>query len=58
MNYNASLSEYTIQTRPLIATHELNYQKGRVIALGLYSDDILSNGRFDRLFDNLLLQYA
>jgi hypothetical protein len=58
MNYNASLSEYPIQTRPVIATYELNYQKGRVIALGIYSDDILSNGRFDRFFDNLLLQYA
>jgi hypothetical protein len=58
MNYNASLSGYPIQTRPVIATYELNYQKGRVIALGIYSDDILSNGRFDRFFDNLLLQYA
>jgi N,N-dimethylformamidase beta subunit-like, C-terminal len=58
MNYNASLSGYPIQTRPVIATYELNYQKGRVIALGIYSDDILSNGRFDRFFDSLLLQYA
>ena len=58
MNYNASLSGYPIQVRPVIATYELNYQKGRVIALGLYSDDILSNGRFDRFFDSLLLQYA
>jgi hypothetical protein len=58
MNYNASLSDYPIQTRPVIATYELNYQKGKVIALGLYSDDILSNGRFDRFFDNLMLQYA
>jgi hypothetical protein len=58
MNYNASLSDYPIQTRPVIATYELNYQKGRVIALGIYSDDILSNGRFDRFFDNLLLQYS
>jgi hypothetical protein len=58
MNYNASLSGYPIQMRPVIATYELNYQKGRVIALGIYSDDILSNGRFDRFFDSLLLQYA
>jgi hypothetical protein len=58
MNYNASLSDYPLQTRPVIATYELSYQKGRVIALGIYSDDILSNGRFDRFFDNLLLQYA
>jgi hypothetical protein len=41
MNYNASLSDYPIQTRPVIATYELNYQKGRVIALGIYSDDVL-----------------
>jgi hypothetical protein len=58
MNYNASLSNYPIQTRPVVATYELNYQKGRVISLGIYSDDILSNGRFDRFFDSLLLQYA
>ena len=58
MNYNASLSGYPLQMRPVIATYELNYQKGRVIALGIYSDDILSNGRFDRFFDSLLLQYA
>jgi hypothetical protein len=58
MNYNASLSGYPVQIRPVIATYELNYQKGRVIALGIYSEDILSNGRFDRFFDSLLLQYA
>jgi hypothetical protein len=58
LNYNASLSNHPIQMRPVIATYELNYQKGRVIALGLYSDDILSNGKFDRFFDNLMLQYA
>jgi hypothetical protein len=58
MNYNASLSDYPIQIRPVIATYELNYQKGKVISLGIYSDDIISNGRFDRFFDSLLLQYA
>jgi hypothetical protein len=58
MNYNASLSHYPIQMRPVIATYELNYQKGKVIALGIYSDDIISNGRFDRFFDSILLQYA
>jgi hypothetical protein len=58
MNYNASLSNYPIQMRPVIATYELNYEKGKVISLGIYSDDIISNGRFDRFFDSLLLQYA
>jgi hypothetical protein len=42
----------------VVVTYELDYQKGRVIALGLYSDDIIINGTFDRYFDNLILQYA
>ena len=42
----------------VIATYELNYLKGKVIAIGLYSDDIINNGSFDRYFDNLVLQYA
>src|SRR4029078_6319055 len=42
----------------IIATYELNYLKGKVIALGLYSDDIINNGSFDRYFDSLVLQYA
>jgi hypothetical protein len=58
MNYNASLSNYPLPIRPVIATYELNYQKGKVISLGIYSEDIIGNGRFDRFFDSLLLQYA
>lgn len=58
LNYNASLSNnVSLSTKPVIATYELNYQKGKVIALGIYSDDIISNGRFDRYLDSLLLQY-
>jgi hypothetical protein len=58
MNYDASLSNYPLPIKPVIATYELNYQKGKVISLGIYSDDIIGNGRFDRYFDSLLLQYA
>ena len=58
MNYNASLSNYPLPIRPVIATYELNYQKGKVISLGIYSEDIIGNGRFDRYFDSILLQYA
>jgi hypothetical protein len=58
LNYNASLSNnFSLSTKPVVATYELNYQKGKVIALGIYSDDIISNGRFDRYLDSLLLQY-
>ena len=60
LNYNATntgLHSNKIGSA-VVATYELNYQKGRVIALGLYSDDIIINGIFDRYFDNLILQYA
>ena len=59
MNYNASLLHYPIPSlRPVIATYELNYQKGKVISLGIYSDDIITNERFDKYLDNLVLQYS
>lgn len=60
LNYNASVpvDNTTIPSRQVVATYELNYLKGKVIALGLYSDDIITNGSFNRYFDNLLLHYA
>jgi N,N-dimethylformamidase beta subunit-like protein len=60
LNYNASIpvDNTTIPSRQVVATYELNYLKGKVIALGLYSDDIIANGSFNRYFDNLLLHYA
>jgi N,N-dimethylformamidase beta subunit-like, C-terminal len=59
LNYNATISPSTNRTGSIVvATYELNYLKGKVIALGLYSDDIIVNGAFDRYFDNLILQYA
>ena len=39
----------------VIATYEHKYNKGKVIALGLYSDDIMSNGVFDRFLVVYLL---
>jgi len=64
LNYNAKVPsniarDISNDTRGIVvATYELNYLKGKVIALGLYSDDIITNGSFDRYFDNLVLQYA
>jgi hypothetical protein len=57
LNYNASVPEYLFHKKPVIASYELNYKQGRVIALGIYSDDIISNGKFQRYLDSLLLQY-
>jgi hypothetical protein len=47
-----------ITIKHIIATYELKYQKGKVIALGIYADDIITNNKFDKYFDNLLLRYA
>ena len=64
LNYNATIPsnisrDISNKTGSIVvATYELNYLKGKVIALGLYSDDIITNGSFDRYFDNLILQYA
>ena len=61
LDYNATMPTAPLSNKTggvVVATYELNYLKGRVIALGLYSDDIITNGSFDRYFDNLVLQYA
>jgi hypothetical protein len=57
LNYHASTPIKQI-VDPLIATYELNYQKGKVVALGIYSDDIIANSRFNKYFDSLLVKYA
>ena len=59
LDYNATdYNNYKTDIKHVIATYELNYGKGKVIALGIYSDDIITNGKFDRFLDSLLLQYA
>ena len=42
----------------MVAAYELGYLKGKVISLGIYSDDIIRNLNFDKYFDNLVLHYA
>jgi hypothetical protein len=59
LNYHASTSIKQPKTAdPLIATYQLNYQKGKVIALGISSDDIIANSKFNKFFDSLLLKYS
>ena len=42
-----------------IAAYEHNYKKGKVIDFGIYlSDDVLTNERFIRFFDSILLKYV
>lgn len=56
LNYSFTDPVDNLSKNIVVATYELNYKKGKVIALGLYSDDIISNGYFDRFFDSLLIK--
>jgi BNR repeat-like domain/N,N-dimethylformamidase beta subunit-like, C-terminal len=64
LDYNATFIKHhngtTHVSHPKVATYEFDYKKGKVIGLGLYSDDILwsNNERFLRFFDSLLFKYA
>ncbi len=59
MNYNASMTNKDSKPmKILIATYALDYKKGKVIVLGIYSDDVISNSKFSRYFDSLLLRYT
>jgi hypothetical protein len=59
LNYDAEIGKAKIDNnRPMIATYELNYQKGKVVALGIFSDDVIGNATFNKFFDRLLTKYA
>jgi hypothetical protein len=61
LNYDAiittSKNKIDSNKQPMIATYELNYQKGKVVALGIFSDDVIDNTKFNKFFDNLLIKY-
>ena len=50
--------DHSIPQKIVVEIYELNYKKGKSIAIGLYSDDIISDGYFDRCFHSLLVKYA
>jgi hypothetical protein len=57
INYGAKLlTKHPVNYKPIIATYELDYKKGTVIVLGLYSDDILGNAGFNKYFNTLFVQ--
>ena len=60
LNYDAIIIGKTKidNKQPMIATYELNYQKGKVVALGIFSDDVIDNTKFNKFFDRLLTKYA
>lgn len=58
LNYNPLELQSGIKTNATVATYELKYGKGLTIGLGIYSDDIIRNGQFDRFFDSLIVKYG
>ena len=59
LDYDAVIGKNKIDNRqPTIASYELNYQRGKVVALGIFSDDVIDNATFNKFFDRLLTKYA
>jgi hypothetical protein len=59
LDYDAVTGKIKIDSKqPTVATYELNYQKGKVVALGIFSDDVINNATFNKFFDRLLTKYA
>ena len=53
-DYDATVIDYKSISNPKIATYELNYAKGRVVVMGLYSSDIIKDTEFIAFVDKLL----
>jgi aspartate carbamoyltransferase regulatory subunit len=59
LDYDAVVGKNKIDNKqPSIAAYELNYQKGKVVALGIFSDDVIDNATFNKFFDRLLTKYT
>jgi hypothetical protein len=53
-DYEATSLDYKSVSDPKIATYEVNYAKGKVVVMGLYSSDIIANSEFLVFVDGLL----
>ncbi|MER5175277.1 MAG: N,N-dimethylformamidase beta subunit family domain-containing protein [Candidatus Nitrosocosmicus sp.] len=58
LNYNPIELPNAPKSNVAIAIYELNYGKGKVIAFGIYSDDIIQNVKFDKYFTDLLVKLS
>lgn len=58
LSYNPFGIQGHFNKNATVATYELNYGKGKTIAIGIYSDDIIKNRQFDRFFDSLIIKYG
>ncbi len=42
----------------VIATYYMNYQKGKVIMIGLYGQQVANNKAFLEFFDSIIMQHT
>lgn len=57
-DYKPVVADYGAVSDVKIATYELNYMKGKVVVMGLYSSDIIKNAQFLAFFDTLISNKA
>ena len=57
LDYNATENEPNPR-KFTVATYEFDYKRGKVLTMGLYTDDLKGNERFWRFFDSLIFQYV
>ena len=57
INYNPVELPNAPKSNAAIAMYELNYGKGKVIAFGIYSDDVIQNAKLNSLFTQIFENY-
>ena len=57
INYNPVELPNAPKSNVAIAMYELNYGKGKVIAFGIYSDDVIQNANLNHIFTQIFENY-
>ncbi len=57
INYNPVELPNAPKSNAAIAMYELNYGKGKIIAFGIYSDDVIQNAKLNSLFTQIFENY-
>jgi hypothetical protein len=47
----------TTDNKHIVATYELDFKKGKIVALGIFADDVERNPAFDKYFSLLVMRY-
>ncbi|HEY6537200.1 MAG TPA: N,N-dimethylformamidase beta subunit family domain-containing protein [Candidatus Nitrosocosmicus sp.] len=58
INYNPVTLPSAPKSNVAIGMYELNYGKGKVIAFGIYSDDVIQNANLNKIFTKIFEYYV